>query len=50
MNQPKQPSKEQLRHYMMSRQAEHRPPPPIKEIRRQLGWDLAEAPRSAYTR
>lgn len=35
-----QPSKEQIRLYMASRQAEQSPPPSIMEIRRQLGWGL----------
>jgi len=37
-----QPTKEQVREYMQRRQAEHRPLPDLKEIRRQLGWDLAQ--------
>lgn len=45
MEQQRHPSKEQVREYLQHRQAEHRPPPDIKEIRRQLGWDLLEAQR-----
>jgi hypothetical protein len=36
----KQPSKEQVRHYLQQRQAEHKSPPTLEEIRRQLGWQL----------
>lgn len=46
MNQPTRPTKEQIREYMTLRQKQHSPPPSIKEIRRQLGWDLAETPRA----
>lgn len=35
------PTKEQVRAYMMAREAAHRPPPPPAEIRRQLNWRLA---------
>lgn len=35
-----QPSKEQIRRYIATRQAEHKAPPSIEEIRRQLGWTL----------
>lgn len=35
------PTKEEVRKYMQQRQSEHRPPPDIKQIRRQLGWDLS---------
>ncbi len=37
------PTKEQVRAYMLRREAERRPPPPPAEIRRQLGWRLAPA-------
>lgn len=50
MNQPKHPTKEQVRQYMTSRQKEHSPPPSIQEIRRQLGWDLANIPRTSQCR
>jgi len=36
------PAKEQVREYMQRRQAEHKPPPSCEEIRRALGWSLAE--------
>lgn len=44
------PSKEQVREYMARRQAQHQPPPSCQEIRRQLGWELAEAEREERTR
>ncbi len=34
------PTKEQVRAYMLRREADRRPPPPPAEIRRQLGWSL----------
>lgn len=34
------PTKEEVRQYMQQRQAEHRPPPDLQQIRRQLGWEL----------
>jgi hypothetical protein len=34
------PTKEQVRAYMLRREADRRPPPPPAEIRRQLGWRL----------
>jgi len=37
-----QPTKEQIRHYMQQRRLAHRPPPPLKEIRRLLGWVQAD--------
>jgi hypothetical protein len=37
------PTKEQVRAYMLRREAERRPPPPLAEIRRQLGWCLTPA-------
>lgn len=42
------PTKEQVRAYMLRREADRRPPPPPAEIRRQLGWCLAP-PRPAST-
>ncbi|WP_195763820.1 hypothetical protein [Pseudoduganella rivuli] len=44
MKQQNQPTKEQVRHYMASRQNQQCPPPSITEIRRQLGWGLMSAP------
>lgn len=45
MNNLKQPTKEQVRQYMEQRQSAQSPPPPIEEIRRQLGWGLVETAR-----
>jgi len=36
-----QPTKEQVRAYMVARGQAKRPPPAPEEIRRQLGWQLA---------
>jgi len=41
------PTKEQVREYMNQRAAEHKPPPTPEEIRRQMGWDLAQAANKA---
>ena len=38
-----QPSKEQVRAYMATREAARQPPPAPEEIRRQLGWRLQRA-------
>ena len=38
-----QPTKEQVRAYMVAREAARHPPPPPEEIRRQLGWRLQQA-------
>lgn len=35
-----QPSKEAVRQYMQRQVTEHRPPPDMKQIRRELGWEL----------
>lgn len=40
MDQIKQPSKESVRQWMQTRRAERLPPPDLKQIRRELGWDL----------
>lgn len=40
MTQQTQPTKEQVRLYLESRQSQQCPPPSIVEIRRQLGWGL----------
>lgn len=37
------PTKEQVRAYMLKREADRRPPPPPAEIRRQLGWAMVAA-------
>lgn len=39
------PTKEQVREYLRRSLAEHSPPPDVKEIRRQLGFELLEAQR-----
>ena len=39
------PTKEQVREYMQRQAAEHRPPPDMKQIRRELGWDLEQQRR-----
>jgi hypothetical protein len=44
------PRKEAVRQYMQQRQAERTPPPPLDEIRRQLGWPMLEAERRAVRR
>lgn len=49
MNMLHMPSKEQIRAYLAQRQSEHRPPPDLVEIRRQLGWDLVRESRQADT-
>jgi hypothetical protein len=47
MAQTNHPSKELVRNWMQQRQGEHRPPPTLDEVRRQLGWELVEAERVA---
>ncbi len=49
MDNIKQPTKERIRHYMAQRQAEHRVPPSMQEIRRRLGWELAAIARDGRT-
>jgi hypothetical protein len=34
------PTKQQVREWMAQRHTDHQPLPDIKQIRRQLGWDL----------
>lgn len=43
----KKPSKESVRKYMEKRQSSHKPLPDMKQIRREIGWDLAEEARKA---
>lgn len=50
MSNTKQPTKEQVRHWMQDRQVEHKPPPDPKVIRRELGWDLMGAERNKQRR
>lgn len=44
------PAKEQVREYLLRRQAEHKPPPSCEEIRRQLGWELIRMERDGLGR
>lgn len=45
MEQPKQPSKESVRLWLRIQIEERRPPPDPKQIRRELGWELARMER-----
>ena len=45
-----QPTKEQVRCYLMQRQSGHKALPPIEEIRRQLGWKLCVDPAARKAR
>jgi hypothetical protein len=47
MSDSKQPTKEQVRDYMVRRQQARKPPPDPREVRRQLGWDLTEMQRKS---
>ena len=40
MNKPANPTKEQVRDWIEHRHIDHRPLPDIKQIRRELGWEL----------
>jgi hypothetical protein len=40
MNTSTYPTKEQIRDWIKHRHADHYPLPDIKQIRRELGWDL----------
>jgi hypothetical protein len=40
-----QPTKQQVREYMERRRVERRAPPDMKQIRRELGWELTEIER-----
>ena len=42
------PAKEQVREWLKEGIAQHRPPPDLHEIRRQLGWDLKEQEYQAH--
>lgn len=50
MDSLKQPTKEQVRQYLVERQAAHTPPPPMEEIRRQLGWGFSEVALQHHAR
>lgn len=43
MDQPKQPSKEAVRHWMQLRREVRSPLPDPQQIRRELGWEMARA-------
>jgi hypothetical protein len=42
------PAKEQVREWLREGIAQHRPPPDLHEIRRQLGWALKEEECQAH--
>jgi hypothetical protein len=42
------PAKEQVREWLREGIAQHRPPPDLHEIRRQLGWGLKEEEYQAH--
>lgn len=42
MSQSEYPNKELVRAWLKNEVAMHRPPPDIKQIRRELGWDLVQ--------
>lgn len=44
------PTKEQVRDYMLRRQAAHVPPPTPEQVREQLGMKILDAQRRANTR
>lgn len=41
------PTPQQVRDWMKQRQVEHKPPPSMEEIRRQLGWKLTQSAECA---
>ncbi len=45
MDQTKQPSKEAIREWLRKEIQQRRPPPDLKQIRRELGWELIEMRR-----
>jgi hypothetical protein len=45
MNKSIRPTKEQVRDWIEHRHVDHRPLPDLKQIRRELGWDLNKPPR-----
>lgn len=45
MEKTKQPSKENVRHWLQAEVEQRRPPPDPKQIRRELGWDLVRLER-----
>jgi hypothetical protein len=49
MDSKDRPTKEQVRDWLMHRHVNPGPPPGMEQIRRELGWDLAEKWRAART-
>jgi len=47
MNKLDQPSKGQVREWLMQRRAKHDPPPDGEQIRRELGWRLVRHLRNS---
>jgi hypothetical protein len=45
-----QPSKQDVRAYLKQRIESRKPPPDMKEIRRNLGWELIEMARNSAAR
>ena len=46
MDATKAPDKETVRRWLEHRQREHKPPPDLRQIRRELGWGLNSASRA----
>lgn len=46
MSQADKPVKEKVREWLQRELSEHRPPPDISEIRRNLGWEKTPAPKA----
>ena len=44
MTRQQQPTKESVRQWLRDQIAARRPPPDAKQIRRELGWELAPRP------
>lgn len=49
MSQSEYPNKEMVRAWLKNEVAMHRPPPDIKQIRRELGWELVPNPSKSKT-
>ena len=49
MSQFERPTKEVVRAWLKREVAQHRPPPDIKQIRRELGWTLIQCWRNTDT-
>lgn len=47
MEEKKQPSKEDVRHWLQTQVEGRKPPPDPQQIRRELGWDLVKMERGA---